>query len=232
MFKQVEALPALTAGQSHADVALSSDLEAVALLNLGVTEAWSLRLTDSERHLVQGAALARDIGRPYLEVACLAHLGFAATIHSFELARRRCEEAIAVAAGHGWDTEPVIAPALATMANALIWRGQLGPGEQWLDRARRATRSVGEPGVRLLVALTSAMLQAARGQPPAGAGRVRHGPAAAGTDAGAARADLPHHRVDDRGPGPARGRPGRRGTRWRLSMTSWPAPARSAMRPR
>jgi LuxR family transcriptional regulator, maltose regulon positive regulatory protein len=163
VFEQVSALPALTAGQSHADVALSSDLEAVALLNLGVTEAWSLRLADSERHLVQGAALARDIGRPYLEVACLAHLGFAVTVHSFELARRRCEEAIAVAAGHGWDTEPVIAPALAAMANALIWRGQFGPGEQWLDRARRATRSDGEPGVRLLVALTSAMLQAARG---------------------------------------------------------------------
>jgi len=150
-------------GQTGADVALSSDLKAVALLNLGVTEAWSLRLADSERHLLEGAGLARRIGRPYLEVACLAHLGFAATIHSFAVARQRCEEAIALAARHGWDAEPVTAPALAALANALIWTGQFDLAEHWLDRARRATQADGEPGIRLLVCLTAAIIQAARG---------------------------------------------------------------------
>ena len=150
-------------GQTSADAALSSDLKAVALLNLGVTEAWSLRLADSERHLVEGAALASRIGRPYLEVACLAHLGFASTCRSFALARQRCEEAIMVAARHGWDAEAVTAPALAALANALIWTGQFDLAEHWLDRARRATQADGEPGVRLLVCLTSAILQAARG---------------------------------------------------------------------
>jgi LuxR family maltose regulon positive regulatory protein len=150
-------------GQTSADVALSSDLKAVALLNLGVTEAWSLRLADSERHLVEGAALACRIGRPYLEVACLAHLGFASTSRSFAVARQRCEEAIALAARHGWDAEAVIAPALAALANALIWTGEFDLAEHWLDRARRATQADGEPGIRLLVCLTSAILQAARG---------------------------------------------------------------------
>jgi LuxR family transcriptional regulator, maltose regulon positive regulatory protein len=150
-------------GQTSADAALSSDLKAVALLNLGVTEAWSLRLADSERHLLEGAALACRIGRPYLEVACLAQLGFAATIHSFAEARQRCEEAIALAARHGWDAEAVTAPALAALANALIWTGQFDLAEHWLDRARRATAADGEPGIRLLVCLTSALLQAARG---------------------------------------------------------------------
>jgi LuxR family maltose regulon positive regulatory protein len=149
---------------ASAGAALSSDLKAVALLNLGVTEAWSLRLADSERHLTEGAALAGRIGRPYLEVACLAHLGFAATGRSFTMARQRCEEAIAVAARHGWDAEPVTAPALAALANALIWTGQFDLAEQWLDRARRATQADGEPGIRLLVCLTSAILQAARGR--------------------------------------------------------------------
>jgi LuxR family maltose regulon positive regulatory protein len=150
-------------GQTGADVALSSDLKAVALLNLGVTEAWSLRLADSERHLLEGAALACRIDRPYLEVACLAHLGFASTSHSFAVARQRCEEAIALAARHGWDAEPVTAPALAALANALIWTGQFDLAEHWLDRARRATQADGEPGIRLLVCLTSAIMQAARG---------------------------------------------------------------------
>jgi LuxR family maltose regulon positive regulatory protein len=164
VFEQVDALHPPAAGQSNADVALGSDLRAVALLNLGVTEAWSLRLADAERHLLDGAALAREIGRPYLEVACLAHLGFAATGDSFALAQRHCQDAIALAARHGWDTEPVISPALATLAGILIWTGEFDHGEQWLDRARRATPAAGEPGIQLLVHLISAILPAARGQ--------------------------------------------------------------------
>src|SRR5579863_9717569 len=161
--EQAGALLRLGDGQTSADAALSNDLKAIALLNLGVTEAWSLRLADSERHLLEGATLARRIGRPYLEVACLAHLGFAATSRSFAMAQQRCEEAIMVAARHGWDAEAVTAPALATLANALIWTGRFDLAEHWLDRARRATQADGEPGVRLLVCLTSGILQAARG---------------------------------------------------------------------
>jgi LuxR family maltose regulon positive regulatory protein len=163
IFEQAGTLLCPDDGQTSADAALGSDLKAVALLNLGVTEAWSLRLADSERHLLEGAALAGRIGRPYLEVACLAHLGFAATGHSFAVARQRCEEAIALAARHGWDAEAVTAPALAALANALIWTGQFDLAEHWLDRARRATQADGEPGIRLLVCLTSAIIQAARG---------------------------------------------------------------------
>jgi LuxR family maltose regulon positive regulatory protein len=161
--EQAAALLCLGDGQTSADATLGSDLKAIALLNLGVTEAWSLRLADSERHLIEGAALARRIGRPYLEVACLAHLGFASTSRSFAIARQRCEEAITVAARHGWDAEAVIAPAQAALANALIWTGQFDLAEHWLDRARCATQAAGEPGIRLLVCLTSAILQAARG---------------------------------------------------------------------
>jgi LuxR family maltose regulon positive regulatory protein len=164
IFEQAGAVLRPGGGQPGADPALSSDLKAVALLNLGVTEAWSLRLADSERHLVEGAALARRIGRPYLEVACLASLGFPSTIHSFSMARQRSEEAIKVAVRHGWDAEPVTAPALAALANALIWTGQFDLAEHWLERAKSATRAAGEPGIRLLVWLTSAILQAARGQ--------------------------------------------------------------------
>ena len=164
VFKQVGALPPPAAGQSKLDLSLGNDLRAVALLNLGVTEAWSLRLADSERYLLEGATLARNIGRPYLAVACLAHLGFATTAQSFALARRNCEDAIAQAARHGWEDEPVIAPAQATLAWILIWTGEFDQGERWLDRARRATRAGGEPGLQLLIHLISALLPAARGR--------------------------------------------------------------------
>ena len=52
-------------------------------MNLGTAEAWTLGLPDApdaERHLREGADLAREIGRPYLEVGCLAHLGFASLV--------------------------------------------------------------------------------------------------------------------------------------------------------
>ncbi len=69
VLEQVTFLDSPVTGQSDEDIALSSDLRAVALMNLGILEAWSLALPDAERHLLQGAALAREFGRPYLEVS-------------------------------------------------------------------------------------------------------------------------------------------------------------------
>jgi LuxR family maltose regulon positive regulatory protein len=90
-------------GPSDEDIALDSDLRAVALMNLGTAEAWTLGrpdAPDAERHLREGAGLARKIGRPYLEVACLAQLGFASLVlHSFATTQRRCREAIALESG-------------------------------------------------------------------------------------------------------------------------------------
>ena len=80
VIEQVRFLASPVTGQSDEDIALGSDLRAVALMNLGTVEAWTLALPDAERHLRQGAALAREIGRPYLEVGCLSELGFASKI--------------------------------------------------------------------------------------------------------------------------------------------------------
>src|SRR5580765_5826443 len=82
VIEQARFLASPVTGPSEEDIALGSDLRAVALGNLGTAEAWSLGLPDAERHLGEGAALAREIGRPYLEVGCLAQLGFASIFHS------------------------------------------------------------------------------------------------------------------------------------------------------
>ncbi len=136
--EQVRFLASPVTGQSDEDIALDSDLRAVALMNLGIVEAWSLGNQESERHLQEGADLARRIGRPYLEVACLAELAFASKIEPFATTQRRCREAIALAEQHGWGAEPVIAPALVNLAGALIWTGEFDEGDRWLRRA--ATR--------------------------------------------------------------------------------------------
>jgi LuxR family transcriptional regulator, maltose regulon positive regulatory protein len=162
--EQVSFLASPVTGQSDEDIALDRDLRAVALMNLGTAEAWSLGLPDAERHLREGAILARRIGRPYLEVGCLAQLGFASKIHSFAITQGRCREAIAAAEGHGWGAEPVIAPALVTLAGTMVWIGEFDEAERWLQRTIRALQADIGPDIRLLLHQTAGILQAGRGR--------------------------------------------------------------------
>jgi LuxR family transcriptional regulator, maltose regulon positive regulatory protein len=163
--EQVTFLASPVTGQSDEDIALGSDLRAVALMNLGIVEAWSpLGLEDAERHLQEGAALAREIGRPYLEVGCLAQLGFASRIHSLATARRRCQEAIALAGRHGWDAEPIIAPALVTLVGLMILMGEFDEGERLLQRAEQAVQTDTGPDIRLILHMAAGMLHASRGR--------------------------------------------------------------------
>jgi LuxR family transcriptional regulator, maltose regulon positive regulatory protein len=162
---QVEFLAAPVTGPSGEDIALGNDLRAVALYNLGTAETWSpLGLEDAERHLREGAVLAREIDRPYLEVSCLAQLGFASRIHSLATARRRCQEAITLADRHGWDAEPIIAPALVTLAALMILTGEFDEGERWLQRAGQAVQTDTGPDIRQLLHMAAGMLHAGRGR--------------------------------------------------------------------
>ena len=155
-------------GPSDEDIALGSDLRAVALMNLGTAEAWTLGrpdAPDAERHLREGADLARKIGRPYVEVGCLAQLGFASLVlHSFATTQRRCREAIALAERYGWGAEPVIAPALIMLAGTLVWTGEFDEGERWLQRTRQALQTDAGPDIRLLLHQTAGILHAGRGR--------------------------------------------------------------------
>jgi LuxR family maltose regulon positive regulatory protein len=162
--EQVRFLASPVSGPSDEDIALGSDLRAVALMNLGTAEAWTLGPPDAERHLREGADLARQIGRPYLEVGCLAQFAFASRIHSFATAQRRCREAIALAERYGWGAEPVIAPALITLAGTMIWTGEFDEAERWLQRTRQALQTDTGPDIRQLLHLATGRLYAGRGR--------------------------------------------------------------------
>src|SRR5689334_20613106 len=168
VIEQARFLASPVTGPSDEDIALGSDLRAVALMNLGTAEAWTLGrpdAPDAERHLREGADLARQIGRPYLEVGCLAQLGFASLVlHSFATTQRRCREAIALAERYGWGTEPVIAPALIMLAGTLVWTGEFDDGERWLQRTRQALQTDTGPDITLLLHQTAALLHAGRGR--------------------------------------------------------------------
>ena len=168
VIEQARFLASPVTGQSDEDIALDSDLRTVALMNLGTAEAWTLGLPeapDAERHLREGADLAREIGRPYLEVGCLAQLGFASLVlHSYATTQRRCREAIALAERHGWGAEPVIAPALIMLAGTMVWTGEFDEGERWLQRTRQALETDTGPDITLLLRQTAGLLHAGRGR--------------------------------------------------------------------
>src|SRR6266516_389072 len=172
VIEQARFLASPVTGQSHEDIALGSDLRAMALMKLGTAEAWTLGLPDAERHLREGAVLAREIGRPYLEVGCLAQLSFAYIFHgaampemdSFAATQQRCREAITLAERYGWGAEPVIAPALMTLAGTMVWLGEFDEGERLLRSSERARQTDTGPDIRLVLHQTAGMLHAGRGR--------------------------------------------------------------------
>jgi LuxR family maltose regulon positive regulatory protein len=134
------------------------------LLNLGIVEMWSGRLAASERHLSEGAELAKTIGRPYLEVVCRAHQGFPSRQVSVATARERGRQAVALAERHGLDDRPILAPALGAVAGMAIWTGEFDEGERWLRRAWDVADPVVDPATAVLLHVATGMLLAGRAQ--------------------------------------------------------------------
>src|SRR2546423_1891208 len=164
VMEQVKLLDVSTADESSDQIAMGSELRGVALMNLGIVETWSGRFDDAERHLAEGAALAQAIGRPYLELACRAHLGFPSKLVSLKAARERGLQAVALADRHGWARRPLTAPALGTVAAMTIWMGEFDAGERWLRRAWEGAEPHIDPAAAVLLHLVTGMLHAGRGQ--------------------------------------------------------------------
>jgi LuxR family maltose regulon positive regulatory protein len=145
----MRSLEAALQAQPASALALSGDLRAVALRYLGLVELSSLEVDAARRHLEQALNLARRIGRPWLEIGCLADLGSAAQLSGLpnSVALRLTKDAVAIAEAHGWQEQPVAAAAFAVGGDALTWLGRFKEAERWLERANRAQVPEGLPGV-------------------------------------------------------------------------------------
>jgi LuxR family maltose regulon positive regulatory protein len=161
---QVNLLDASISDESNDRLAMSSELRAVALLNLGIVETWSRRFDDAERHLSEGADLSRTIGRPYLEVACRAHQVFPTRRVSLASARERGRQAVALAERYGLSDRPILAPALGAVAFWAIWMGEFDEGEHALRRAWEVAEPQLDPAAAVMLHLVTGQLDAARGQ--------------------------------------------------------------------
>ena len=139
------------------------ELEAFALVNLGIAESWTLRLADAEEHLELALALARRLERPYLEVNCLVTLGTVTNLtRRPQLAEQHLREAVAIAERLGWMTLPIVGIADVNLAAVLINRGQLEEGEEFLRRADPILAGAPEPAASVGLHHTQGMLAMAR----------------------------------------------------------------------
>jgi len=119
---------------------------------------------DAERHLERGVALARRIGRPYLEFISLAYQAVTKVIPSVLRAGERAEQAIELAERHGWTDEPAAGYAYALRGAVLTWQGRPEEAEPWAQRAEHTLRPEAEPAVALLIHHIRGQLELARGR--------------------------------------------------------------------
>jgi len=154
--------PAVTL--AAAEMGLGEELRAVALLSLGTTEFAAARFAEAERHLERARALARRIGRPYLEFASLVRRADAAMARSFALVAEHAEEAIELARRHGWADDPLVGHAYLALGASLVWRGRLAEAEPWIQRAERTLLQQAEPAAALRLHYFRALFELARGR--------------------------------------------------------------------
>jgi LuxR family transcriptional regulator, maltose regulon positive regulatory protein len=156
-------LQALAEAPDAVPAGLSEDLRALALISLGSTEVWTAQVEEAERHLEQGVALARRIGRPFLQFTGLAHQAAVEIYRSLARAAERSRQAIELARRHGWTDEQAAGIAYMMLANVLAWQGRLEDAEGWIRRAERTIKAEAEPAAGLVVCYVRGRLELARG---------------------------------------------------------------------
>jgi LuxR family maltose regulon positive regulatory protein len=143
---------------------LGEELRGLALISLGSTEVWAAQFDAAERHLEHGVALARRIGRPFLEFSGLAYQAVIETYRSFARAAERSREAIELARRHGWTDEPTAGTAYVMLGAALAWQGRAEEAEPWVQRAERTVRAETELAAGMMVHHVRGVLELARGR--------------------------------------------------------------------
>jgi LuxR family transcriptional regulator, maltose regulon positive regulatory protein len=161
--EEARRLQALAEAPDAAQPRLGEELRALALISLGSTEFWAAG-GDPERHLEMGVALARRIGRPFLEFTGLAYQAAAGIYQSFTQATERGRRAIELAERHGWTDEPAAGLAYVILGAILAWQVRPGEAGPWVQRAERVLRAETEPAAVLGMHRARGMLELARGR--------------------------------------------------------------------
>jgi LuxR family transcriptional regulator, maltose regulon positive regulatory protein len=163
--EQARRMQAMAGAPEAAQPGLGEELRALALISLGSAEGWASRFEEADRHLDQGVALARRIGRPFLEfngLACQTEFEF---VRSFARTLEKGRQAVELAERHGWTDEPAagFANIARTLGTVLAYQGRPEEAEPWIQRAERILRAEVEPVEGLATRSMRGLLELARG---------------------------------------------------------------------
>ena len=142
---------------------LGEELRALALLEIGDAETWTGRLDQAESHLEQAIALARRIGRPYLEFMGLTYRAEIELNRWLPRAEELSRQAIGLAERHGWTDDLFAGFASMTLGSALTWQGRLDEAENWVQHAERTFRAEANPAAAMGGHYVRGQLELARG---------------------------------------------------------------------
>jgi LuxR family maltose regulon positive regulatory protein len=164
VIEEARRLQAAAEAPDAARPGLGEDLRALALINLGIAEYGTARFEEAEPHLEQGVALARRVGRAYLEFTGLAYQAAIEVSRSYTRGAERGRQAVELAERHGWTDEPAASIAYQTLGGALTGQGRLEEAEPWVQRAERTVRPDAEPAAGVRVHSVRGLLELARGR--------------------------------------------------------------------
>jgi LuxR family maltose regulon positive regulatory protein len=145
------------------DVGMHNDLRVLVLTNLGIVEVWSGRFDEGAGHLTKASELARQVGRPYLQIECKAHLANVALWRSVTQGEKAARDVIKLAESHGWAEDPVIGAAVVVLQLSLLNTGRLDEAERWINKTEETLRPDLEPALGLHLRQNRGALYEARG---------------------------------------------------------------------
>jgi len=144
---------------------VGEELRALALVEIGDAETWTGRLDQAESHLEQGAALARRIGRPYLEFMSLTYQAEIELNRWLPRAAELSRQAMDLAERNGWTDDLFAGFASMTLGSALAWQGRLDEAETWVQHAERTFKAEANPASAMGGYYVRGQLELGRGRP-------------------------------------------------------------------
>ncbi len=152
------------AAAPRADAA-ATDLRALALVNLGITELWTGALDPARTHL---ETARREAGRDWLLLLAATHLSAHAVLTGrLERARRLADESITLATRRGWRRTWPVGLAEGALSAVALERNQRAEAELRAIRCEKLLAHASDVPLRAAARVHRARLLAADGRPEA-----------------------------------------------------------------
>jgi LuxR family maltose regulon positive regulatory protein len=161
----LQAARAIISVDDDTPVESGTDLDAIALVNLGALELWTGEQEAATRELERGATIAAARSRWYLRVYALSHLAVQAVwTGDMPAATRRAQESLALCDDYGWGGTARAGMAKTVLSVVAMLEGRLDDAVALVDEAIVATAGGRELPLRANTELHRARLLRMRGR--------------------------------------------------------------------